>query len=114
MAEHQQPTLGAYYLVFVGLIALTGLTVLVSFAHLPPALHLTVGLAIATAKSLLVILIFMHVYYSTRLTWLVALASLFWLGLLIGLTLSDYLTRPWLSTGNPLGGRQTSAAEPKH
>src|SRR5438477_9187542 len=108
MAEHQQPSLRSYYLVFAGLIALTALTVLVSFAHLPPALHLTVGLTIASAKALLVILIFMHVYYSTRLTWLVALASLFWLGLLIGLTLSDYLTRPWLSTGQPLGQSQTS------
>jgi cytochrome c oxidase subunit 4 len=113
MAEHHQPTPWAYYLVFAGLIALTGLTVAVSFVHLPPALHLIVGLAIATAKALLVILIFMHVYYSTRLTWVVALSGLFWLGLLLGGTLADYLTRTWLSTGQPLGQSQTSTAEPK-
>jgi cytochrome c oxidase subunit 4 len=97
MAEHHQPTTTTYYLVFVGLIALTVLTVGVSFVPLPQALHAVVGLAVATAKALLVILIFMHLYYSTRLTWVVALSSLFWLGLLIGGTVADYMSRPWLT-----------------
>src|SRR5437763_5595834 len=96
MAEHHQPTVKSYYLVFAGLIALTALTVWASSLHLVPGWHLGVGLAIATAKALLVILIFMHVYYSTRLTWVVALGSLFWLALLIAGTLMDYLSRSWL------------------
>jgi cytochrome c oxidase subunit 4 len=99
MAEqsHSQPTVGMYYLVFAALIALTALTVGVSLIPLAPALHLVIGLTIASAKAGLVILIFMHVYYSSRLTWVVALGSLLWLGILIGYTITDYLSRGWVS-----------------
>jgi len=38
------------------------------------------------------------VKYSTRLTWVVVLAGVFWLGILLALTMSDYLTRGWLTT----------------
>ena len=57
--------------------------------------HTPAGLAIATAKGLLVALFFMHVLYSSRLTWLTIAAALFWLGILMALTLTDYLTRGW-------------------
>jgi cytochrome c oxidase subunit IV len=84
----------AYYVVFAALIGLTLLTVYMSFVRLPGELwHTVVGLAIATVKALLVTLIFMHVLYSSRLTWLIILSMLFWLALLIGLTMNDYLTR---------------------
>jgi hypothetical protein len=39
------------------------------------------------------------VKYSTRLTWAVVLGSLFWLGILLTLTLGDYLTRGWRTYG---------------
>jgi caa(3)-type oxidase subunit IV len=39
----------------------------------------------------------MHVKYSTRLTWAVVVGSLFWLGILLALTLGDYLTRGWIT-----------------
>jgi hypothetical protein len=42
----------------------------------------------------LVILFFMHVRYSSRLTWLFVLAGFIWLAIMVDLTLSDYLTRP--------------------
>ena len=45
---------------------------------------------------LLVILIFMHVRYSTRLTWLFVAAGFIWLLIMIDLTMSDYLTRAWV------------------
>ena len=32
-------------------------------------------------------------------TWLVVVASVFWLGILLVLTLSDYLTRSWMTFG---------------
>ena len=48
---------------------------------------------IAVAKATLVVLFFMHVRYSTRLTWVVVAGSVFWLGILLALTFSDYLTR---------------------
>jgi cytochrome c oxidase subunit 4 len=52
-----------------------------------------VALSIATVKASLVILFFMHLWYSTRLTWVVALSSLLWLGILVAYTVTDYWTR---------------------
>ena len=57
------------------------------------ALNTVVALAIAVFKATLVVLFFMHVKYSTRLTWAVVLGSVFWLGILLALTMGDYLTR---------------------
>ena len=51
-----------------------------------------VMLAIACTKALLVILFFMHVRWSTRLTWVVAASGFFWLLILFGITMADYLT----------------------
>ncbi len=84
-----------YYTVFGILVVLTLLTVGVSFLELGPW-HTVAGLTIALAKAALVVLFFMHMLYSSRLTWLVLGASLFWLGILFVLTLSDYLSRGWL------------------
>ena len=56
-------------------------------------------LAIAVFKATLVVLFFMHVKYSSRLTWAVVLGGVFWLGILLVLTMSDYLTRSWLTFG---------------
>ena len=52
------------------------------------------ALSIAVVKMVLVILYFMHVRYSSRLTWVVVVSGFFWLAILIALTMSDYLTRP--------------------
>ena len=46
-------------------------------------------------KAGFVILFFMHLLHSRPLTWLVPGAGLFWLGILLALTLSDYVTRHW-------------------
>ena len=56
-------------------------------------LNIVAALTIAVTKMLLVILFFMHVRYSTRLTWLFVAAGFIWLLIMIDLTLSDYLTR---------------------
>jgi len=85
-----------YLLVYLGLVTLTVISVAASF--LPLGLwHAAVGLSIATVKGLLVALFFMHLLHSTRLSWAVALGGLFWLGILLSLTLTDYLTRGWLA-----------------
>jgi len=81
-----------YYRVFAALIALTLLTVFVSFLELGPW-HTTVGVLIGVVKASLVGLFFMHLLHSSKASWLAVIASLFWFGILIGLTLSDYLTR---------------------
>ena len=85
----------ANYLVFAGLIVLTFLTVGLSFVELGEW-HTVIGLIIASAKTLLVVLFFMHVWYSTRLTWVVVLSGLFFLAIMLGLTLTDYMSRKWL------------------
>ncbi|HEV2945838.1 MAG TPA: cytochrome C oxidase subunit IV family protein [Gemmataceae bacterium] len=82
-----------YYVIFAALIALTLLTVGLSFVHLGETMHLVVGLTIATTKAVLVVLFFMHLLYSPRLSWIMFLSGLFWLGILLVLTLTDYLSR---------------------
>lgn len=92
--QHPSLTERTYYLVFAALLALTVLTVGLSFLELG-TWHAVSGLGIATAKAALVILFFMHVVHSSRLTWLVILGALLWLGILMTLTLADYLSRGW-------------------
>jgi cytochrome c oxidase subunit 4 len=84
-----------YYAVFAALMAGTALTVLVAFKDLG-ALNNVLMLGIAITKALLVILFFMHVRWSTRLTWLVIASGFFWLLIMFGITMTDYLTRGWV------------------
>ena len=91
--------------IFAAAFAMGGLDV--SVLNVPPKVALfdlrawntVVALAIAVFKAAIVVLFFMHVKYSTRLTWAVVVGSIFWLGILLSLTLSDYLTRPWRTYG---------------
>lgn len=85
---------GTYLLVFFTLIILTGVTTAVGFYDLG-RWNTVVALAIAVCKATLVVLFFMHLRYSGALPRLVMLGGLFWLALLIGLTLADNLTRGW-------------------
>ena len=95
MAQRVTPQ-STYYTVFAALIGLTALTVGVSFVPLGEW-HLAVGLVFGVAKAALVVLFFMHLIHSTRLTWVALGAGLFWLGIMMALTMSDYVTRHWLS-----------------
>ena len=90
--------LKVYYAVFATLMVLTGVTVAVAYLDLGP-LNIVAALAIACFKATIVALYFMHVKYSTRLTWAVVVGSVFWLGILMTLTLGDYLTRSWRTYG---------------
>lgn len=91
---HQAP-LTAYFLVFGALMVLTVLTVWVSRIDLGHGLNTGVAMAIAIVKALVVILWFMHVIHSPRLTWIVVISSFLWLAVMFVLTFSDYLTRHW-------------------
>ena len=97
MTGHILPT-RIYYTIFSILMLCTFLTVWIAFFDLGP-LNTIAALAIAVFKAVLVVLFFMHVKYSTRLTWVVVAGSVFWFGILIVLTLSDYLTRGWRTFG---------------
>jgi cytochrome c oxidase subunit IV len=92
MAQQHILPVRTYLLVFVALLGLTALTVAASFLPVG-VLHVPIALAIAGVKAALVLLIFMHVWYSKRLILVVALSGLLWLAILIVFTMADYLTR---------------------
>ena len=98
-AEHLVP-IRVYLTIFALLMMFTAITVGVSFLDLGP-FNTLVAIVIAVTKMMLVILYFMHVRYSSRLTWAVVAGGFFWLALLLLLTLGDYLTRGpgWLRYG---------------
>jgi cytochrome c oxidase subunit IV len=95
MSGHVTPK-SLYYFVFLALIVGTGLTVLVAMFDLGP-LNNIVMLTIACGKALLVVLYFMHVRWGTRLTWVVAGSGFFWLIILFGITMGDYMSRGWVA-----------------
>src|SRR5262245_36449330 len=97
MSAHIVPK-QTYYAIFAALMVLTALTVWVSSIDLG-ALNTVAALAIAGTKAVLVVMFFMHVKYSTRLTKVAVLGGIYWLGILLALTLSDYLTRQWRTYG---------------
>lgn len=89
-----------YYLVFAALLVLTALTTGIAYIDLGQA-NVFVALLIAFVKAVLVVLFFMHVLHATRLTKAFVLAGLFWLLIMMGLTMNDYLTRGWMLTSKP-------------
>ena len=94
MSGHLAPK-SLYYGVFSALIFGTLLTVVVAKIDLGVFNNVAM-LAIACTKALLVVLFFMHVRWSSRLTWVVAAAGVFWLLIMFTLTMSDYLSRGWV------------------
>lgn len=97
---HEPITLRAYIIVFIALMVLLVATVAATFLPFGRwnlhALSVAVALTIAVVKATIVVLYFMHVKIASRLTRVFVVAGLFWLGILIVLTLSDYLSRGWL------------------
>jgi cytochrome c oxidase subunit 4 len=81
-----------YFAIFGTLLFLTGLTIWVAFQDLG-GLNVAIALLIAVTKAVLVVLYFMHLRYSEHLTKVFMGASIFWFLILIGLTMSDYVTR---------------------
>jgi cytochrome c oxidase subunit 4 len=84
-----------YFAVFATLMVLTAVTVFVAFRDLGPW-NTVVAMGIAVTKATLVVLYFMHLRYSDRLTRIVIASGFFWFGILVVLALSDYISRPWL------------------
>ncbi len=84
-----------YCAVFAALVLLTLATTGAAFLDLG-IFTPVVALTIAVCKASLVVLFFMHAWYSPRLTWVFIGAGVLWLMILIAFTLSDVLTRPWI------------------
>jgi cytochrome c oxidase subunit IV len=81
-----------YGVIIITLLILTLITVGAAFVNLGK-FNIVVALAIATVKATLVVLIFMHAKYVPQRTKLVIIAGIFWLALLLFMTLSDYASR---------------------
>jgi len=92
--EHAHPTPKLYIGIILTLMALTVATWLIAFVNLG-IFNPVVALTIAVIKAVLVILFFMHVRYSSKLTMVTVGAGFFWLLIMITLSLSDYLSRYW-------------------
>jgi cytochrome c oxidase subunit IV len=93
--ESAKSPLKGYFAVWIALLIGTGLTVFAARLDLGQ-FNAAVALGIATVKATLVVLFFMHVWHaSERLTKLVVIAAIFFLLLLLGLTMSDYASRLW-------------------
>ncbi|HSN90156.1 MAG TPA: cytochrome C oxidase subunit IV family protein [Anaeromyxobacteraceae bacterium] len=96
---------GRYFWVWVALIALTGLTYWLSRFHLAHGWAVVVALGIASAKSALVALFFMHLWDQRGANRLVFVTSLVFVALLVGLTVADNATRfPLANPPEALGG----------
>jgi cytochrome c oxidase subunit 4 len=100
-AEHHVVATKIYYTIFAALMALTAITVAIAYIDLGP-LNTVAALVIACVKAMMVVLYFMHLKYSTRLIKLTVVAGLYWMGILLVLTLSDYLTRGWGTFGQQI------------
>ena len=87
-----------YAAIFFTLVILTVTTVYAATVDLNayfPGLNVVVALLIATCKATLVILFFMHAYYSTNRTKLIIICAFFWLAIMLFMTLGDYASRSW-------------------
>jgi cytochrome c oxidase subunit 4 len=83
-----------YVSVFLALCVLTVITVQVAGHDFGP-FNLIVALGVAITKASLVVLYFMHARYSPKLTGVVIASSIAFFVILLFLTLTDYLSRPW-------------------
>jgi cytochrome c oxidase subunit IV len=88
-------SLGSSVAIWIALLICTGLTAGVAFLDLGP-FNTIVALGIATFKAILVVLFFMHVKYThEKLTGLVIASAIFFLFILLSLSMADYATRLW-------------------
>jgi cytochrome c oxidase subunit IV len=110
--EHPDNPIKYYIGVFLLLMVMTVLTVLVAkydlegmfkdtpvIKHVSGVLNALVALTIAVIKATAVILIFMHVRWSSRLTQVIVVGAVFWLLIMLSFTISDYFTRGGWPTG---------------
>src|SRR5256712_13976416 len=100
MSDHSQHIVSAklYWLIWFLLIVGTVVTALVATVDLGTFhgvdANTVVALLIATCKASVVVLIFMHVKYtSEKMTRVILIAAVFWLLLLLVLSLTDYSSR---------------------
>ena len=92
LSQHKIDGLPLYLAIYVALMLLLIGTVIAGSQDLGPW-NAAIALTIAVIKAVLVIIFFMHVRHSSRLTWIFSTAAFLWLGLLLALTMTDYASR---------------------
>jgi|ERR1700733_743101 cytochrome c oxidase subunit 4 len=96
MSDHSKSSpLKMYFGIWAVLLVCTYLTYEAAFIELGH-FNTPVALGIATFKATLVVLFFMHVWHAgEKLIKLVVISAIFFLLLLLGLSMTDYATRLW-------------------
>jgi cytochrome c oxidase subunit IV len=97
-AHHIVP-LSVYYRVFAALMVLLVITLFAAYfdlAYIWGPLNIVIAMTIAVVKAVLIVLYFMHVRYSSKITWFFAGASVIWLIILFTFALCDYFSRGWM------------------
>jgi cytochrome c oxidase subunit 4 len=95
MSAHSSSPLKLYFGIWATLLACTGLTVWAAFLDLG-RFNAAVALTIATLKATLVALFFMHLKdASDRFVKVAVVASIFFLFILLALSMTDYVSRTW-------------------
>ena len=109
MSHHVVPV-RTYIAIFAALAVMTVITWWVAYIDFG-LLNNVIALGIACTKATLVILWFMHVKYSSKLTWAFVAAGFFWLVILLALTSGDYASRDW--EYNPRSWEATTPSAPQ-
>ena len=94
--NHHIPSIRLNLQIFFALLVLLFATVGAAYLPLGP-LHFPIAMAIAAAKAVLIALFFMHLMHGHRLMIVIFAASFLWLTIMVGMTLTDYLSRDWLN-----------------
>ena len=103
-SEHEPAASPATYLViYVLLLLLLTLTIGLSFVDFGRDWNNLAALLIAVTKAVLIVLFFMHLRYGPRLTWVFAAAGFVWLGMMLAMTMTDYLSRNHPAGDSPKG-----------
>jgi len=89
---HPENPIKYYIGVFALLMVMTVLTYTIALRDLGKY-NALVALTIAVIKATAVVLIFMHVRWSSRLTQVIVVSAVFWLLIMLSFTVSDYITR---------------------
>jgi cytochrome c oxidase subunit 4 len=84
-----------YLRIFAALMVLLILTVVAAYIPFPGSINIMVAMTIAVIKAMLIVLFFMHVRDSDKVTWVFAASGLVWMVILVTLTLTDYRSRLW-------------------
>src|SRR5258708_862136 len=101
--DHEPVSPTTYFIIYVALLLFLALTIGLSFVDLGRDWNNLAALLIAVIKAVLIVLFFMHLRYGPRLTWAFAAAGFIWLAIMVGLTMTDYLSRNHPPGDSPKG-----------